>query len=97
MSVVTKGCIAQSLNGRDKGKYFFVLSCDEGFAYIVDGKQRRLEAPKRKNRKHIRPTSLEDGKITAKIIGGEYITNSEIRKSLARIYEANESEQETKE
>lgn len=97
MSVVDKGCIVESLKGRDGGRYFFVLSYDDCFAYVVDGKQRRLEAPKRKNRKHIRPTSFEDAKIAAKILGGEYLTNSEIRKSLARIYAANEPEQETKE
>ncbi len=47
------GEIVQSLNGRDKDKYFIVLSCDERFVYLCDGKNRRLDNPKRKNVRHI--------------------------------------------
>ena len=41
--------------GRDKGKYFAVISVtDKGSLLICDGKNRRVEKPKVKNPKHVK-------------------------------------------
>ncbi len=83
---LTKGCVVISKAGRDKGKLFFVLSlAEENMAFIVDGKQRNLENPKKKKLKHIMKFDGKDEevcRITNKIVSGEKITNSEIRKAL---------------
>lgn len=55
------GTIVKSLKGRDKDKYFCVVRTEGGYAYICDGKERKLCAPKRKNVKHIQalPAKLQ--------------------------------------
>lgn len=59
MSELTRGSIVRSLAGHDQGRFFLVLSADEQFAWIADGKERKLEAPKKKNRKHLAPTGAQ--------------------------------------
>lgn len=43
-----------SLKGKDKGKIFLAIKCDTEYVYIVDGKRRRVEKPKRKKHKHVK-------------------------------------------
>ena len=46
---LTKGLVVRALAGRDMGNFFVVLSVDGGYAFIADGKRRKLASPKRKN------------------------------------------------
>lgn len=39
--------------GKDKGSFSVVLSEDDNFVYIADGKLRKVVKPKRKNPKHL--------------------------------------------
>ncbi len=75
--------IVISLNGRDKGKIFFVLDTDDSYALLCDGKVRRTEKPKRKKLKHIRLEARHDCRTAEKIRAGDKVTNSEIRRALA--------------
>ena len=43
------GKIVYSLSGRDKGKYLVVINCDNNYVFVADGKERKLQSPKRKN------------------------------------------------
>lgn len=43
-----KGSIVKAVAGREKNGFFVVLDCDSVFAYIADGKRRKVEKPKRK-------------------------------------------------
>ena len=54
---IETGLVVRAKSGRDKGRFFVVISLDGEYAYIVDGKTRRLEKPKRKNLKHLFPTN----------------------------------------
>ena len=47
----TAGQIVFSKSGHDKGGAFIVIDIEEEFLYIVDGKRRTLEKPKRKKNK----------------------------------------------
>lgn len=47
------GMMAKSLAGHDKGKIYLVLDADENYVYLVDGKYRTLDRPKRKKKKHV--------------------------------------------
>ena len=51
-----KGQIVFSKSGRDKGMAFIIVDFDESYVYVVDGKLRKLENPKRKNPVHIQIT-----------------------------------------
>ena len=44
---------AKSLSGHDKNQYYFVLSKDADFFLLVNGTNRSLEKPKKKNEKHV--------------------------------------------
>lgn len=50
------GTVVFATCGRDKCKYFVVLKVEDDFVYIVDGKNRTIDKPKRKNTKHIKLT-----------------------------------------
>ena len=50
---IQKGSIVRAKSGRDKGKFFLVLSVEGHFAFIADGKTRKLEKPKKKNLLHL--------------------------------------------
>lgn len=53
---LTQGLIVQSLSGRDKGTFLAVLSAEDTFAVVADGKARPIERPKRKSLKHLKLT-----------------------------------------
>lgn len=48
-----KGQIARSIKGRDKGRYYIVLACEENIVLVTDGDRRPLSKPKRKNVAHL--------------------------------------------
>lgn len=48
------GMLCVSTQGRDRGRVYVVCAlAEEGFALVADGDVRRLNAPKRKNIKHL--------------------------------------------
>lgn len=75
-NTLTNGQVVRSIAGRDAGKVFVILEIiDHQYLYLVDGKSRKLERPKKKKVKHLQ--------ITHDVIdlSGE-VTNSYLRKSL---------------
>ena len=54
-----RGLIVCAAAGRDKDRYFVITDFDGGYAYIADGRTRKLASPKRKNVKHLRMTGTE--------------------------------------
>ncbi len=48
--------IVKATAGREQDRFMVVVSCDEGYVYLADGKERKLSAPKKKNIRHIAPT-----------------------------------------
>ena len=52
---ITKHEIVLSVAGHDKGRLFYVAEVTEdGFLLLADGKERKLDAPKRKRIRHVR-------------------------------------------
>ncbi|MCI9169252.1 MAG: RNA-binding protein [Dorea sp.] len=47
------GMLARSAAGHDKGKIYVIIAADSAYVYLVDGKSRTLEKPKKKKQKHI--------------------------------------------
>ncbi len=70
------GQIVCSSSGRDKGYFMVTVAEDELYLYVCDGKERPLERPKRKNRKHLRFTNTVLSEDSFK-------TNKNLRKELA--------------
>ena len=82
---ISKSDIVISLAGHDKGKLFFVIDTDGVYVTLVDGKQRRVEKPKRKKLIHVRKVLRSDSKLAEKIRSCEHILNTELRRELAII------------
>jgi hypothetical protein len=57
----------------------------DGFVALVDGERRRLEAPKRKNAKHLVAHNVRAEDIAAKADAGLLIKNSEVRTALQQL------------
>ena len=75
--------VVVSLAGRDKDQMYYVIKTDENFLYLCNGKDRTLEKPKRKKRKHAQKVLRSETRVAAKLIAGDKVLNSELRRDLA--------------
>ena len=75
--------VVQATAGREAGKLFYVVSTEEGYVLLANGKDRPLEKPKRKKCKHVRKVLRSDTRVAAKLISGDKVLNSELRRDLA--------------
>ena len=80
---ISKSDIVISLNGRDQGKLFYVMHVEDNYALLADGKGRKLEDPKRKKLKHVRRVTRTETRVAVKILNGDKVLNSELRRDLA--------------
>lgn len=80
---VEPGDVAVSLNGRDKGRSFFVAYVDGQSVGLADGRHRKLESPKRKKLKHVRIITRSESRAAEALRGGGKVTNAELWKALA--------------
>ena len=69
------GEIVFSKAGRDKEKAMVITAVTENYLLVCDGKERRLERPKRKNPKHLQFTNT-------RLEPNLFETNRALRKSL---------------
>ena len=80
---IAKSDIVRSDAGRDRGKIFIVLAVEGEYLLLADGKGRRVEAPKRKKRRHVLFVAADESRLADKIKRSAKITNSELRRTLA--------------
>lgn len=76
------GQLVKSKAGRDKDNLFVVIDIQEEFLFLVDGETRRIEAPKKKKKKHVQVTHMMCEPIIEKLAKGERVTNADVRNSL---------------
>ena len=72
-----------STAGRDQGKLFYVIGTDPVYLTLANGKDRTLEKPKRKKRKHIQKVLRSETRVAEKLRLGDKVLNSELRRDLA--------------
>ena len=48
-----RGAVVKSVAGREKNDVFIILNTDKDYAYLINGKSRPIECPKKKNFKHL--------------------------------------------
>ena len=84
--------IVISINGRDAGKRFVVIGTDKDYSLIANGKNRKLEKPKRKKNKHLKFENKASSFIEDKLTKNGKITNNELRRYLAEYAATNCSE-----
>lgn len=75
------GSLVKSRAGRDKGRFFVILSIqDENYVYIADGDLRKIERPKKKKLKHLDVSKRVLDEFLLKINNNQPNLNSELRK-----------------
>lgn len=78
------GMIVRSRAGRDEGRLFLVVGIpEEEYALLCDGSLRKMEAPKRKKRRHITPTGKAIPQAAQLLREGTPPTNAQIRRWLS--------------
>ena len=78
-----RGHVVRSVAGHDRGDLFLVLREEGDFLWLVDGKGRKLETPKKKRRKHVVSAGVWTHPVIGRVADGEPVLDSEIRRALA--------------
>lgn len=77
MEVLRPGQLVRSLAGRDKGEFFLVLTVEARTAYLVNGRNRPVARPKKKNIVHLqqyeRVANIEEALRTGKLTDSQVI------------------------
>ena len=75
--------VVMSTAGRDQGEWFYVIDVDPVYLFLANGKDRTIEKPKRKKRKHTKKVLRSETRVAGKILSGDKVLNSELRRDLA--------------
>lgn len=75
--------VVMSTAGRDQGECFYVIDADPVYLFLANGKDRTIEKPKRKKRKHTKKVLRSETRVAGKILSGDKVLNSELRRDLA--------------
>jgi len=84
--------VVVSTAGRDSGEWFYVIAEDPIYLYLANGKDRSLDKPKRKKRKHVQKVLRSETRVAVKLINGDKVLNGELRRDLAFLARENASE-----
>ena len=75
--------VVVSTAGRDRDQLFYVIGTEGVYTLLANGKDRTLEKPKRKKVKHVSKVLRAETRVAAKLIAGDKVLNSELRRDLA--------------
>ena len=84
--------VVVSTTGRDSGEWFYVIAEDSIYLYLANGKDRSLDKPKRKKRKHVKKVLRSETRVAVKLQNGDKVLNGELRRDLAFLARENASE-----
>ena len=84
--------VVVSTAGRDQGAWFYVIDADDTYLLLANGKDRTLDKPKRKKRKHVEMVLRSETRVAAKLKSGDKVLNGELRRDLAFLARENASE-----
>ena len=83
--------VVVSTAGRDQGEWFYVIDEDPDYLMLANGKDRTLDKPKRKKRKHVQKVLRSETRVAEKMKEGNKVLNSELRRDLAFLARENAS------
>ena len=75
--------VVVSTQGRDQGQWFYVIAEDPVYLLLANGKDRALDRPKRKKRKHVQKVLRSETRVALKLQKGDKVLNGELRRDLA--------------
>ena len=77
-----KGMLAISKAGHDKECWYVVLNIEGKYAYLVNGKTKTVDNPKKKKLMHLQPVNKIPEILQEKLALGKTWTNEEIKRAL---------------
>ena len=83
ISDITISDVVVSTAGRDAGQWFYVIDENQSHLFLANGKDRQLDKPKRKKRKHVQKVLRSETRVAEKIRSGDKVLNGELRRDLA--------------
>lgn len=87
--LVKKGAFAKSKTGHDCNQIYVIIDCNDEYAYLVNGKTKPLDKPKKKKLRHIQFIDYMDSVIIEKI-NNNRLNNDDIKKAI-KDYKASEN------
>lgn len=81
------GKFAKSKAGHDKDQIYVIIKEDLEYVYLMDGKIKTVDKPKKKKRKHIQIILKEDETVSRKLKENETLTNEEIKAAIKRAFD----------
>ncbi len=81
---IHQGEFVYASKGRDAGECFIVISSEDNYLYLCNGKTRKVSSPKKKKIKHVNLTGHRDEFIVNKLQTLGKLTNKEVRYSIMR-------------
>ena len=75
--------VVMTTAGRDAGQWFYVIDEDPVYLMLANGKDRTLDKPKRKKRKHVQKVLRSETRVADKLRQGDKVLNGELRRDLA--------------
>ena len=91
-SDITISDVVVSTAGRDQGAWFYVIDEDPVYLMLANGKDRPLDKPKRKKRKHVQKVLRSETRVADKLRSGDKVLNGELRRDLAFLAREHASE-----
>lgn len=85
--MIAAGSVVISGAGHDCGRAMLVVRIDGDFIFVADGKERKLEKPKKKNQKHVR--------VTNRVIDPDGLTDRKLRRTLRELFGQDSALQES--
>ena len=75
------GLVVRACAGKEAGSFYLIVRQEQDFVWLADGRHRTLQNPKRKNPKHVRPTSI--------LWNPDTLTDKTLRQKLLLLKEGN--------
>lgn len=75
------GSYAVSTAGHDTGKCYVIINTDSEYVYLVDGRIRTLDHPKKKKVKHVKILEQSDQTLADKVTA-RTVKNEEIKRAI---------------
>lgn len=86
-----KGKLAISKSGHDKDSIYVIIKEEATDVYLVDGRLKTIEKPKKKNKKHIQIIKRLPEEITNLLMQDRELRNEEIKRAI-KLYKKSEKE-----
>ena len=86
------GGFAVSAAGHDAEKSYVIIQMDKEYVYLVDGRIRTLDRPKKKKKIHVKMLAQSDQNLSEKVIN-YLVKDEEIKRAIKMVKSVNSSKE----